>query len=472
MTRLSKYRSSSASLQLFIFGDEFLSQSMFRKLYSFIFFCLLPLILLRLLLKSVKQPWYRKHLAERFGYGFGMHEGCFWIHAVSVGESKVALLILSYLRRFDSEIPVVLTCATASARQFLMAQLAQDSCSFVYYAPFDLACIARRVLRQLNPRVILVVETELWPNLLWLAAHEEVPVALVNGRMSEQSMRAYLRWPGFTAQVLGCFTWLGVQYAADQQRFITLGASPDKVSVTGSLKVDAAAGAADSVLASRLKSVFAGRPVWVAGSVHPGEEIEAVILAQRFLLETMPDALLVLVPRHPEKTAEISKRIHAQGLRYALFSTSFSASGTDMRASIQILVVDTIGILQSCYQAADIAFVGGSIARRGGQNILEPLLVGVPVITGPHLYNFATLGVLLEQEGALLRLPDAEMKKQAELLVAWLKDLFTQPEVRKELAARGQAFIDTQKGSLERTMRQVYTLISVEEFACLKHRSV
>ena len=429
-----------------------LPQRLARGIYSLIFGCLLPVIILRLLAKSLKQPLYRQHLLERLGYGTRHSGHSIWIHAVSVGEMKVAVLLLERIRVDVPAIPVVLTCTTAAGRQLAEKHLRTAHRNiFIRYFPFDLAVCMRRFVRSVQPVMLLTMETELWPNLLHMLKQQDIPVLLLNARMSAPSMRSYIKWAMFTRTMFRSIAWVGAQYPLDRKRFIRLGVAADRVDLTGNIKIDASVASTDHQWAGELQTKIQQRPVWVAGSVRKGKEEDAVMQAHMHILQDMPDALLILVPRHPERTAKMVRKIKAYHLSYTLFSVT----AADIAPAVQVLVVDAIGLLQGCYQVAQVAFVGGSIAKTGGQNILEPFLAGTPVIAGPHLYNFATLSRLLEQKGALTRLQEAALNQQIQELYTHLLYLLHHPDQAKQRADLGRDFIQSQKGSLERTLQKV-----------------
>ena len=342
-----------------------------RLWYSALLYLLLPLILLRLLWRSRRDPAYRQRLRERFGLGAPLpHRSrpCIWVHAVSVGEVAAAeQLVRRLLARYpEYRLLVTTTTPTGAAR---VAALFGDRVQH-RYLPWDLPGSVRRFLARTRPTLLLLVETELWPNLLAAATRSGSPAMLVNGRLSSRSARRYARWPGLSRAMLATLTDIICQTEADSERFLSLGASPEKLVVSGNLKFDREPDGAERAALEDMRRRLgtAGRPVLVAGSTHEGEE-RAVLEAFRSVRQSCPDCLLVLAPRHPERCAAVAALCRAAGWRTVRLGDSRT-----LQAGDAVLLVDTLGELALLYGLGAVAFVGGSLVPRGGHSLIEPAL--------------------------------------------------------------------------------------------------
>ena len=353
-----------------------------RHLYTLLLHLALPLIALRLALRARKAPAYARRIKERFSFALPpLKPGGIWVHAVSVGESIAAAPMIRALQARYPELPITVTCMTPTGSERIQA-LFGDSVQHCYL-PYDLPWAAARFLDRVRPRLAVVMETELWPNHIHQCARRGIPVALANARLSERSARGYARFGKLTAPMLAELSLIAVQTQAEAQRFLDLGARPDCVEVTGSIKFDLKIDAELLQRAAELRRQWQAeqRPVWIAASTHAGED-EIVLAAHRQLLETRPNALLILVPRHPERFNSVHELCLSDGL-----TTRRRATGEAVQAGDQVLLGDTMGELLFLYALADIAFVGGSLVANGGHNLLEPAALGKPVLSGPHLFN-------------------------------------------------------------------------------------
>lgn len=420
-----------------------------RHLYSLLLHLALPVILLRLVWRAWKAPAYARRVGERFAFGAGrLKPGGIWVHAVSVGESIAAAPMIRALMERHPDLPMTVTCMTPTGSERIRAMFGDrvQHC----YLPYDFPWAASRFLSRLQPRLAVIVETELWPNHIHQCARRGIPVALANGRLSERSARGYARFAGLTAPMLGELDWLAIQTATEAERFRVLGARPERVSVTGSIKFDLTI---DPELAPRARALRAEwgaseRPVWIAASTHEGEETQ-VLAAHRQLLGERPDALLILVPRHPERFAGVHELCRREG-----FATVRRSRSEPVGADTQVLLGDTMGELLFLYALADVALVGGSLIQRGGHNPLEPAALGLPVLSGPHRFNFAEIGDQLEQAGALRTVADAGSLRGA------VGELFGRAEERQRMGQAGLAVLAANQGALNRLLDGLDQLIA------------
>lgn len=375
-----------------------------RALYTLLFHLGLPLLALRLWLRARKAPAYAQRLGERFAFRLpALQPGGLWVHAVSVGESIAAAPMIRQLLLRHPELPITVTCMTPTGSERIQALFAGEPRIQHCYLPYDLPWAAGRFLDHVRPRLAVIMETELWPNHVHQCARRGIPVALANGRLSERSAKGYARFARLTAPMLAEMSLLAVQTKVEAQRFLALGARPECVQVTGSIKFDLNVDPALPVRATHLREQWQadGRAVWIAASTHEGEDA-VVLAAHRQLLESHADALLILVPRHQERFASIHALCKAQG-----FATVQRSLGQPVTAQTQVLLGDTMGELLFLYALADIAFVGGSLVANGGHNPLEPAALAKPVLSGPHMFNFLEIGAMLREAGALVEVDDA-----------------------------------------------------------------
>lgn len=386
-----------------------------RRLYSAAFTLLLPVILCRLAWRSRHNPAYRARWRQRLGcYDTGLRlDEPVWVHAVSVGEVGAAAPLVRALRERFPYAPVLVTTTTPTGYDNVTRQFG-DTVQHVYF-PYDLPWIVRRFLRRFKPRMLLLMETELWPNVIHETQRAGIPAVLVNGRMSEHSARRYRCVPGLTADMLGKLAQVAAQTAADATRLRQLGVPAERLSVTGSLKFDVhlPASVFEEGAAIR-RELGINRPILMAGSTRPGEE-EVLFDVRARLRARFPTLLLVIAPRHPERGDAIVDLAGGAGLTVAR-----RRAGAPCDAEVDVYLVDTMGELLKFYAAADVAFVGGSLAPYGGQNVLEPAALGVPIVTGPHLFNFEDIAAKLRQAGALVVGDDAAAI--AGSVMRWLED--------------------------------------------------
>jgi 3-deoxy-D-manno-octulosonic-acid transferase len=408
-----------------------------RVLYSLLLYLLLPGALLRLWMKGRRNPGYRRHWRERLGRDLPQGGEVVWLHAVSVGEVRAAEPLVRALLARHPDKSLLITVMTPTGRQTVQ-QLFGDSVR-CRYLPYDLPGPVQRFLAALQPSVAIFLEVELWPNLYAALAARGVPLYLVNARLSEKSLRGYRYLGTLIRATLRAVRRVAAQTELDKARFLQLGVPADAVSVTGNLKFDIQLPCDLAERARQIRQQLSGRqPVWVAASTHQGEET-AVLAAHVELLQRYPHALLVLVPRHPERAAAIMRHCDSRHLTCRLFSASAFADAS-------VLVVDQLGLLVYCYAIADVAFVGGSLVDRGGHNPIEALLAGTPVISGPHVHNFAAVYAQLQQAGAAVSIESAAQLPAQ--LHAWCSDV----RAREQAVSAGENVIRTNRGAVDRVL--------------------
>ena len=419
-----------------------------RLLYTLLLHLALPLIALRLALRARKAPAYARRINERFSLGLPtMKPGGIWVHAVSVGESIAAAPMIRALQAHYPALPITVTCMTPTGSERIQALFGASvqHC----YLPYDLPWAAARFLDRVQPRLAVVMETELWPNHIHQCAKRGIPVALANARLSERSARGYARFGKLTAPMLGELSLIAVQTQTEAQRFLDLGARPGCVEVTGSIKFDLKIDAELLQRADALRQQWQAttRPVWIAASTHAGED-EIVLAAHRQLLKTQPDALLILVPRHPERFNSVHELCISERL-----TTRRRSTAEAVQASDQVLLGDTMGELLFLYALADIAFVGGSLVANGGHNLLEPAALGKPVLSGPHLFNFLEIAAQLREAGALSEVENA--MQLADKVAA----LLNEPSKMQRMSQVGLSVLKANQGALERLLEGLQRLL-------------
>lgn len=419
-----------------------------RHLYTLLLHLALPLIALRLALRARKAPAYARRIRERFSFGLPpMQTGGIWVHAVSVGESIAAAPMIRALQARHPELPITVTCMTPTGSERIQA-LFGNSVQHCYL-PYDLPWAAARFLNRVKPRLAVVMETELWPNHIHQCAKRGIPVAVANARLSERSARGYARFGKLTAPMLAELSLIAVQTQAEAQRFLALGARPECVDVTGSIKYDLKIDAELPQRAAELRRQWQTeqRPVWIAASTHAGED-EIILAAHRQLLKTRTDTLLILVPRHPERFEAVHELCLNQGL-----TTRRRSTGQDVQAGDQVLLGDTMGELLFLYALTDIAFVGGSLVANGGHNLLEPAALSKPVLSGPHLFNFLEIATQLREAGALSEVENAEQ------LAGRLATLLDAPTEMARMSQAGLAVLKANQGALQRLLTGLQRLL-------------
>ena len=409
-----------------------------RFAYTALWCAALPFLPLRLWWRGRREPTYRSHIGERFGRYAGaaraVGNDVLWIHAVSVGETRAVAPLIERLAREQPRRTILLTHMTATGRETGRALFGNRVVQA--WLPYDVPFAVSRFLAHFHPRAGLLVETELWPNLAAAAARKRVPLLLINARLSERSARGYARVAPLARPLLQSLAGIAAQTDEDARRLRALGAGD--VVVTGNLKFDIDVAPAMQERARLLRERFGiGRPVIVLASTRAGEE--AMLLDALTHSSLPPQALVVIVPRHPQRFADVAAMLGAQGLAFVRRS--------DARAvphDIRIVLGDSMGEMQAYYAAADIAFVGGSLLPLGGQNLIEPIALGVPTLVGPHTFNFAQAANAAIAAGAARRVNDAgELWRVVERLLA-------DAPARERMRANAVAFVSAHRGATAR----------------------
>ena len=408
-----------------------------RFFYACLWCLLLPLAVLHLLYRSIRQPAYRQFIGERFGFYPNSLAKPIWLHAASLGELNAVASLLHDLRAEHPDVALLITCQTPAGRQAAQA-LKLDNCLCVYI-PFDLSFATRRFIHHFQPRLALIVETEIWPNL-YLSAHQaNMPVLIINARMTERSFKRYSKLPTLFANTLVLVDGIACQTDADAQRFIALGAKPANVSISGNIKWDKRSEHSGIYSAQQRRKHWPQRPIWLAASTHADEE-SMVLAAHREILQHWPNALLLWAPRHIERFAPVAALLAAQGFNISTRSVDSAPS-----ADAQVFLIDTLGELQDFMPCADVVFVGGSLQNIGGHNVLEPAALGLPIIIGPHTQHFAEIVAALKHAEALCEVPDAAaFTKQ-------LLHLLNSPNEASQLGQNALRCVQQSLGALEKT---------------------
>ncbi|WP_243374029.1 3-deoxy-D-manno-octulosonic acid transferase [Geotalea sp. SG265] len=418
---------------------------MIHLLYNLIAVISIPFVVSYHLYRSLSRG-RRTAFAERFGFISATEletlrgSDVIWLHAVSVGETIAAVPLVKALRRHYPEKKIVISNVTETGREVARKMAGVDLC---IYFPFDYPFAVARALEAVNPTLVLIMETEIWPNFIRKARALGIPVVLVNGRISDRSFRRYLKLSWFFGPVLRQLSAICVQSGEDARRIEAIGARPDQVQVTRNLKYDIAVPIRSLAECEELKSRY-GLPgnclIFTAGSTHEGEE-QLVISAYQAALKAGIVVVMVLVPRHPERARQVAELLAAAGISYRLRSTLAEVPGK--LAVGETLLVDTVGELLNLYAVSDVVLVGGSLVPTGGHNLLEPAALSVPAIFGPHMDNFREISSLVLAGGAGIQVADG-----GELAVQ-LQDLLKDSERRRQVGMYGARLIAENSGSAE-----------------------
>jgi 3-deoxy-D-manno-octulosonic-acid transferase len=433
-------------------------------LYSILLTLGVVVLLPRFLLDALRHGKYVAGLGERLGNLHALEKDSspvIWLHCVSVGETQAARPLVNELRqRFPAHRLVVST--TTLTGQKVAREVFKDVAARVFYFPFDWRWTVRRSLRAINPAAVLIMETELWPGFLRECRRQQIKTAIVNGRLSERSTRRYRLIRRFISRVVCDLDLALMQSEADAARLRALGLAPERVRVTGNIKFDAKVEAGEQDLTKELRARFdlgSERPLVVAASTHAPEErivIEAFKALRAASASTTPR--LLIAPRHPERFAETASLLNNSGLAWSRRSAAPAASDADCEA----ILLDSIGELLAVYPLAEIVFVGGSIARTGGHNVLEPAAVGKCIITGAHTENFAAIMRVFTKAEALVDLPPVTEAEAPHALATVLTRLLADEGRRHELAARARALIEQNRGATARTVEMLAPLLEFD----------
>lgn len=424
---------------------------MIRLIYTTLFYMALPFVWLRLLWRSRRDKNYAKRWSERLGYvpeaiKNHLNSECIWWHCVSVGETLAALPLIKKLIQQYPHTPVLVTGMTPSGSEQIQKQL--GSTVYHMYAPYDLPHLWKRFFKHIKPKILIIMETELWPNMLASCHARKIPMILINARLSAKSAKGYGRGGNFIKVMLNYLNIIAVQNEVDGNRFLKLGLAPDKLHVTGTVKFDLTISAELIQKAKELREKWdSKRPVFIAASTHSGED-EIILQAFQKIYDGNPEVLLFLVPRHPERAGEIIELCREYDFTYCRRSL-----GEIPSIHTQVFIGDTIGELLLFYAVSDIAFVGGSLVEKGGHNVLEPAALGIPVITGPFMYNFAQIDKLLSDSEAIIKVKNADSLANAVL------GLLNDEKKRQAVGKRGEGVIAKNRGASEKQLNLIAKLL-------------
>ena len=414
-------------------------ERLLRGLYSVALYLLAPITIYHLIWRGFRQPAYFQRWPERYAVYRDPPRGrALWLHAVSVGEVNAAVPLVNALRRGRPDLRLLVTTITPTGSERVRA-LWGDDVDHVYL-PYDLPGAVGRFLAHHRPHAALIMETELWPNLLFGCRDRGIPAYIVNARLSERSLRGYRLFAPLVGRALRTVHTVAAQSMADAVRFVRLGALSAHVVDTGNLKFDVSVPDTLDAFASECRDHCGARPVWIAASTHADEEA-TIIGIHRRLRAVHSDLLLLWAPRHPERFRVVAEHARAAGWRVSTRSRARWPKAGDA-----VFVVDTLGELLSFYACADVAFVGGSLQAIGGHNLLEPAAAGTPIVTGPHLHNFVEIAQRLEAVGAL------RIGADAAAVTAELAALLADADARARMAQAGHRLVESGRGALAQTL--------------------
>ncbi len=420
-----------------------------QLLYNLLTYLLLIPFAVYWLIRGIANRSYLDRLGQRFGLGFPKLDECIWVHAVSVGEVQAAVpLIRALIERCPGQKLVVTTVTPTGAAR--VAALFGDGVQHCYI-PFEFPNAIRSFFSSVHPRAAMIMETEIWPNLYRGCGVRKIPLILVSARISPKSIPGYRRWLPLIRETLSHGIIIAAQTQADANRFLELGANPERTLVTGNIKFDVKLEPNIASEGALLRStLFGKRPVWIAASTHEGEE-QQVLEAHRTLLENHPALLLVLIPRHPERFGSVRELTERLGFRAVARTERQSCD-----AATEVFLVDTMGEVPLFFAASDIAFVGGSLVPVGGHNLLEPAAQGLPIVTGPHLFNAQEIAESFVELGACRIVADS-----AEL-AATVSELIDRPDEAEKIGKNGLKILEQNRGSLKRLLVLLEPLLAHE----------
>lgn len=418
-----------------------------------------PLVFLATVLRGFRDRSYWDRLPERFGFTrLQFQQAPIWIHAVSVGEVQAATPLIRrlYMNTAGRPLLVTTTTPTGAARvQALLAQLSSAPTTAGWrvqhaFLPYDTPGAVRRFLRRVQPHCVIVMETELWPNLLRICVRQRLPVVLASARISSRTAARYALLKNLFAASLSQ-VFVGAQTSADAERLLSLGVSAARLQVTGNIKFDIEIAASVRAAGASFRNATIGeRPVWIAGSTHEGEELQVLNAHQR-ILENRPDTLLILAPRHPQRFAAVANLLKSHDFRFISRS-----SGAALQTPHSVLLLDTLGELTTFYAASDVAFVGGSLVPVGGHNLLEPAALSLAVLSGPYTFNAPDVAQRMAEHAAVRHVYSADE------LATVVLELLNAPAERARQGAAANAVVQESKGALQKVLNLIQDVCGVE----------
>ncbi len=442
--------SQSSAYAIILAYFSLLYESDLRVFYNIVFTLAVPIILLRLVWRGTKASAYFKRWDERFTISLptpDKSKSLIWVHAVSMGEVEACRPVVAEIQSTYPEHQVLITTMTPTGSARVKTLYADNVLHC--YLPYDLPLIMRRFIQAIQPDFGVIMETELWPNLIHHCHKQDIPLVLANARMSARSLKGYQRIPSLTREILQSFTIIAAQAQQDRERFIELGAERDKVHAVGNLKFEVNLSHTIIEQAEAIRSMWGNRPVFIAASTHEGED-EIILNASRQIRAEVPDLLLIIVPRHPERFDKVAALCQRAGFKILRRSENGLC-----KSDIQILVIDSMGELPIFYACSDVAFVGGSLVPTGGHNILEAAALSRPVIVGPHVFNFAEITQQFINAKAAIQVDD--VKNLATVTTHLLKN----PSERTLMGEAGQQLIKQSQGASQRLLNLIQYNIHV-----------
>ena len=409
-----------------------------RSFYSCLFYLLIPFVLLRLIWRGFKAPAYRYRWRERFAfYNKKFPQGVIWFHAVSVGEAEALFPLVRQIQKQHPDVKLLITSTTPTGSARVKAVM-QETVAHVYL-PYDVPDAVNRFMQCFKPKLAVIMETEIWPNFFAYCGKNGIPLYIINARLSKKSSRGYQKVPSLIHPVLAQVNLIATQTQDDASGFIAIGAESEKVKTLGNIKFDIEIPQATIEQGLQLKAgLFGARFVWLIASTHKDEEV-IFLPIYKAIKQKIPELLLVIVPRHPERFADVKKLCEEHQLNLVV-----RTAGEGVNTKTDVYLVDTMGELKMLYAASDVAFVGGSMVPRGGHNILEAAAVGVPVMFGPYMVNFKDIA-----RGVLSHNAAIQCQNKDELVNSILA-LYEQPAYREALAEKGREFVRENQGAIAR----------------------
>jgi 3-deoxy-D-manno-octulosonic-acid transferase len=419
-----------------------------RLIYILLMYLLAPVAVAVSLWRSLKDRSYLDRLGERFGYSRHVFDvPTIWVHAVSVGEVQAAAALIRELRKRHPDVPLIVTTVTPTGAQRVASLFGADV--HHVYMPYDLPGAVNRFLERIRPQIAIILETELWPNLFHACGRRQIPLVLASARISPRSVTRYRRLVSLFTETLSHGIVIAAQTEADAERFRSIGANPARTHVTGNIKFDFEIPDGTRVQGAAFRREHIGsRPVWIAGSTHEGEE-EAALEAHAAVRREQAAALLIVVPRHPNRFEAVRTLLARRGMAYA----SRSREGVP-RPADSVFLVDTLGELMLFYAASDVAFVAGSLVPVGGHNMLEPAALGLPILSGPYTFNAEDIAQMFFSAGAARKVDDAAGLGAA--VLAYFED----PERRRTDGCAGREIVAANRGALGRLLALIEPLLA------------
>lgn len=418
-----------------------------RHIYNLFLYLVLPLLPLRLLWKSRKNTAYRQRIFERFAcFNLPALKNSIWIHAVSVGELISAVPLVQDLIHTYPKTTIIITTMTPTGAERIQKIFGKQVLQL--YVPYDYPFAVKNFLRHINPKILILIETELWPNLLHYSSKRKIPIIIANARLSQKSFEGYKKIKLLMRSILNCITCLAAQTKLDAERFSALGVDPKKILIAGNVKFDLKISDDVFMRALQLRLIWGkDRPIWIAASTHKGEETK-ILSAAQIVLKAIPNSLLILVPRHQERFNEVFDLCLKQGFDIIRYSENQKCP-----AQTNIILGDVMGQLLLFYAVSDIAFVGGSLIPWGGHNPIEPAALAKPIISGQNLNSFLEISDLLTNADALIRVDD-EIALARNLIT-----LFKDKALQEKLGGAALDVVEKHRGATKKILERIKTYL-------------